>query len=76
MKGSTNKKVDTLSRYYTNDWPGKSQPGPQYVNVDRRIDPQFDYLTELWKLEIQSSFPEQSSNDEVHAAAVQKTLCK
>jgi len=56
-KGTTNKVADALSRYYMNDKPNEIQPVDDYVNVDARIDPQCDYLTDYRKHELAAGFP-------------------
>src|ERR1700675_2794186 len=56
-KRTTNKVADALSRYYMNDKPNEIQPVDDYVNVDARIDPQCDYLTDYRKHELVAGFP-------------------
>src|ERR1700690_257313 len=68
-KGSSNKIADALSRYYMNDKPDKIQPTDDYVNIDARIDPHCEYLTDLRRHEMQRGFPEAASSNIVRRSA-------
>jgi hypothetical protein len=56
-KGNVNKVADSLSRYYINDEPGDIRPLAEYVNVDARLDPDGNYITESRKAELKAGFP-------------------
>jgi hypothetical protein len=45
-KGNVNKVADSLSRHYINDEHGDIRPPAEYVNVDARLDPDGNYITE------------------------------
>ncbi|TFK59233.1 hypothetical protein BDN72DRAFT_732909, partial [Pluteus cervinus] len=44
VKGEYNKVADCLSRYYESDSPGEHHSVHEYVNADRRMDPDGDDL--------------------------------
>src|SRR5271155_2576930 len=68
-KGSSNKIADALSRYYMNDKPDEIQHTDDYVNIDARIDPHCEYLTDLRRHEMQRGFPEAASSNIVRRSA-------
>src|SRR5271154_3721690 len=61
-KGNANKVADTLSCYYMSDHPSEQQEAHVYVNIDDRLDPDGDYITENRKNEIKPSFPTVKAN--------------
>src|SRR6202142_2458134 len=69
-KGSSNKIADVLSHYYMNDKPDEIQPTDDYVNIDVRIDPHCEYLTDLRRHEMQRGFPEAVSSNIVRRSAM------
>ncbi|KAJ3574767.1 hypothetical protein NP233_g1561 [Leucocoprinus birnbaumii] len=52
VKGEDNKIADCLSRYFENDKPGELRTIADYVNADRRIDPENEDLPDLRKIEV------------------------
>jgi hypothetical protein len=56
-KGTLNKVADSLSRYYITDEISEIHPRGEYVNVDARIDPSGDFMTENRKKELALDFP-------------------
>lgn len=45
VKGEENIVADALSRYYESDAPGETHPLQNYVNVDSKLDPNRDNLS-------------------------------
>src|ERR1700742_3250174 len=52
VKGITNKVADALSRYYEHDSWDKTLAAHEYVDADKRLDPEGDHLPleRLWEL--------------------------
>jgi hypothetical protein len=56
-KGSGNKVADSLSRYYISDTAEEMRTPAEYVNIDSRLDPDGDYITNARKAELKLGFP-------------------
>ena len=61
-KGNTNKVADALSCYYMSDRSSEQQEAHIYANVDARLDPDGDYITENHKNKLKLGFPTVEAN--------------